>query len=75
MFYKKKLLPKPVALDLMAPQQFLKHHDYSEYTCLPHYSPGSVQQEELEKKASITSCSEIIHTSEYVKTKPDPCRR
>lgn len=50
MFYKKKLLPKPVALDLMAPQQFLKHHDYSEYTCLPHYSPGSVQQEELEKK-------------------------
>lgn len=31
MVYKKKLLPKPVASDCMAPQSFLKH-DYSEYT-------------------------------------------
>lgn len=62
MVYKKKLLPKPVASDCMAPQSFLKH-DYSEYTRV-------CPKEQLKKTAgSLTSGSERTHVSAHVETK------
>lgn len=63
MVYKKRLLPKPVAPDCMAPQSSVKH-DYSEYTCVcPAISRPWTSKEELKKKqkktaGSLTSGSE-----------------
>lgn len=71
MVYKKKLLPKPVALDCMAPQSFSKH-DFSEYTCVcPTISRLWTSKEELKKTVgSLTSGSERTHVSAHVGDKP-----
>lgn len=67
MVYKKKLLPKPVALDRMAPQSFSKQ-DFSEYTCVcPTISRLWTSKEELKKTVgSLTSGSERTHVSAQV---------